>query len=204
MQMRSRERTMEQLRKTALDLFSRKGFHGVTTSDVARKARRNEALLFRYFGDKRGLLQDVVDSYQLPVDDPPFDEPGRYSVEDFFRALAGGWFQTYVARPEYFRVVRYCLLEDPKLLKGYLKDYRENRIIPVLTYISQQQGAGEIRDDVSPLTLLLGFAGAFTSWVELKIWLPIAGNDGWEKFQEEWLKVFLDSIRVPAGVNPSR
>lgn len=197
--MGNREKTMDQLRKTALDLFSRKGFHGVATSDVARKARRNESLLFRYFGDKRGLLQDVVDHYQLPRDEPPFDDPDSYSVGDFFRVLADGWFRTYVARPEYFRVVRYCLLEDPKLLKGYLKDYRENRIIPVLTYISQRQLSGEIRDDVSPLTLVIGFAGGLTSWVELKIWLPIAGNDGWDRFQEEWLRVFLDSIRVPAG-----
>lgn len=197
--MGNREKTMDQLRKTALDLFSRKGFHGVATSDVARKARRNESLLFRYFGDKRGLLQDVVDHYQLPRDEPPFDDPDSYSVGDFFHVLADGWFRTYVARPEYFRVVRYCLLEDPKLLKGYLKDYRENRIIPVLTYISQRQLSGEIRDDVSPLTLVIGFAGGLTSWVELKIWLPIAGNDGWDLFQEEWLKVFLDSIRVPAG-----
>jgi AcrR family transcriptional regulator len=197
--MGNREKTMDQLRKTALDLFSRKGFHGVATSDVARKARRNESLLFRYFGDKRGLLQDVVDHYQLPRDEPPFDDPDSYSVGDFFRVLTDGWFRTYVARPEYFRVVRYCLLEDPKLLKGYLKDYRENRIIPVLTYISQRQLSGEIRDDVSPLTLVIGFAGGLTSWVELKIWLPIAGNDGWDRFQEEWLRVFLDSIRVPAG-----
>jgi AcrR family transcriptional regulator len=196
--MRNREKTMAQIRKTALELFSQKGYHGVKTSDVARKARRNEALLFRYFGDKRGLLQDVVDGYQLPPNDPPFDDPDQYPVDKFFKAISVGWFRTYVARPEYFRVVRYCLLEDPKLLKGYLKHYREKRIIPILTYISQRQEAGEIRDDVSPLTLMIGFAGAFTSWVELKIWLPIAGNDGWDLFQKEWLKVYLDSIRVPA------
>ena len=40
-----------------------KNFNAITTAEIARTANANEALIYRYFGDKRGLLHYVLDQY---------------------------------------------------------------------------------------------------------------------------------------------
>ncbi|MCG6536033.1 MAG: TetR/AcrR family transcriptional regulator, partial [Syntrophales bacterium LBB04] len=41
-------------------LLSEKEFGAITTADIARTAGVNEALIYKYFGDKRGLLHQVL------------------------------------------------------------------------------------------------------------------------------------------------
>jgi TetR/AcrR family transcriptional regulator len=45
----------QQLLETALDLFSRKGFEGTTTKELACAAGVAEAVIFRHFASKQAL-----------------------------------------------------------------------------------------------------------------------------------------------------
>lgn len=45
------------------DLLIEKGYQGATTKLVAKESGVNESTVFRHFGDKRGLLNDLVDEY---------------------------------------------------------------------------------------------------------------------------------------------
>ena len=48
----------------ALKLLLRdKDFNSITTAEISRVASVNEALIYRYFTDKRGLLHDVLSDY---------------------------------------------------------------------------------------------------------------------------------------------
>src|ERR1700722_15647638 len=51
-----------QLLEAALDAFSRKGFEGVTTKEIAAAAGVTEAIIFRPFATKHALSQAVLDS----------------------------------------------------------------------------------------------------------------------------------------------
>jgi len=44
-------------------LLETRDFHSITTAEIARTAEANEALIYRYFGDKRGLLHNVLGTY---------------------------------------------------------------------------------------------------------------------------------------------
>ncbi len=44
-------------------LLAEKDFSSITTAEIARTSGVNEALIYRYFGDKRGLLHAVLDEY---------------------------------------------------------------------------------------------------------------------------------------------
>ncbi|HEY9176506.1 MAG TPA: helix-turn-helix domain-containing protein [Flavipsychrobacter sp.] len=46
---------------TALELFATQGYHAVSTSKIARQAGVSEALIFRHFENKEGLLQAIMD-----------------------------------------------------------------------------------------------------------------------------------------------
>lgn len=51
----------ENILKAALELFAREGYHAVSTSKVAKKAGVSEALIFRHFESKEGLLKAILD-----------------------------------------------------------------------------------------------------------------------------------------------
>ena len=50
-----------QLLETALDFFSRKGFEGATTKEIAASAGVTEAIIFRHFPSKQALYTAVLD-----------------------------------------------------------------------------------------------------------------------------------------------
>src|ERR1035437_4821611 len=52
-----------QLVETALDFFSRKGFGGTTTKEIAAAAGVTEAIIFRHFPTKHDLYNAVIDHH---------------------------------------------------------------------------------------------------------------------------------------------
>src|SRR3982751_707968 len=56
-----------QLVETALDIFSRKGFGGTTTKEIAAAAGVTEAIIFRHFPSKADLYNAFLDSPHGPA-----------------------------------------------------------------------------------------------------------------------------------------
>lgn len=50
----------EKILFTALELFATQGYHAVSTSKIAKQAGVSEALIFRHFENKEGLLQAIM------------------------------------------------------------------------------------------------------------------------------------------------
>lgn len=44
----------------SIDLFSKYGFNAVSTSNIAKEAKVSEAIIFKYFKYKRGLLLSII------------------------------------------------------------------------------------------------------------------------------------------------
>jgi TetR/AcrR family transcriptional regulator, fatty acid metabolism regulator protein len=51
------------IREAFKALLEEKEFNAITTAQIARKSGVNEALIYKYFGDKRGLLHQVLRDY---------------------------------------------------------------------------------------------------------------------------------------------
>ncbi|MEV6569891.1 TetR family transcriptional regulator [Streptomyces sp. NPDC051577] len=52
--------TRRRILDAARDLFAERGYERATVRDIAEVAGSNQALLFRYFGSKQGLLAEVL------------------------------------------------------------------------------------------------------------------------------------------------
>ncbi|MCX5077311.1 TetR/AcrR family transcriptional regulator [Streptomyces sp. NPDC054949] len=52
--------TRRRILDAARDLFAERGYERATVRDIAELAGSNQALLFRYFGSKQGLLAEVL------------------------------------------------------------------------------------------------------------------------------------------------
>lgn len=55
------EHSKEKLLKAAFEVFSKYGFHGATTKQIAQTAEVNEALIMRHFQSKQGLFIAVIE-----------------------------------------------------------------------------------------------------------------------------------------------
>ncbi|HEY0797666.1 MAG TPA: helix-turn-helix domain-containing protein, partial [Candidatus Baltobacteraceae bacterium] len=57
------EETRQRILVATREIFAQKGSRGTTTREVAERAGVNEATLFRHFGTKQQLLQDMLDNF---------------------------------------------------------------------------------------------------------------------------------------------
>ena len=55
------EERRKQLIEVAIDLFSKKGFGGTTTREIAAAAGVTEAIIFRHFATKQDLYTAILD-----------------------------------------------------------------------------------------------------------------------------------------------
>ncbi|MCL1989325.1 MAG: TetR/AcrR family transcriptional regulator [Defluviitaleaceae bacterium] len=74
--MNDKNETSKKIMDMALELFSKQGYSGTTTKEIARDAGVNELTLFRHFGSKLNLFQEIMEYYAM---DP--------EVDDVFQAL---------------------------------------------------------------------------------------------------------------------
>lgn len=56
-------KTSKKIIDAALELMSERGFHAVSTKEIAAKANVSEMTLFRHFNTKLGILEAVVQTY---------------------------------------------------------------------------------------------------------------------------------------------
>ncbi|HEX9020484.1 MAG TPA: helix-turn-helix domain-containing protein, partial [Nitrospirota bacterium] len=55
--------TKQRLLEATLKLISEKGYFGATTRDISREAGVTELTLFRHFGSKEKLFEELLNSY---------------------------------------------------------------------------------------------------------------------------------------------
>ena len=63
------EKRKNQILEAAIQIFSKKGFEGSTTKEIAKKAKVSEGTIFRYFKTKKEILIHMLNI----LVDKPFD-----------------------------------------------------------------------------------------------------------------------------------
>src|SRR5512143_1758481 len=81
--------TNEQLLKATLKLISEKGYVGATTREIAQEAGVTELTLFRHFGSKEKLFEELLQSHTfLPRLRELLPELDRLSYEEALTLIA--------------------------------------------------------------------------------------------------------------------
>jgi TetR/AcrR family fatty acid metabolism transcriptional regulator len=136
-------------------LLEGKDFSSITTSEIAKVAGVNEALIYRYFKDKRGLLHDVL----------------AHAIEDFMSEIAGELRRIKGAAKKLRRLLRRSidfyighrvsakiLLLEVRNFPGYFESptylLAKSYAHQVLEILREGISAGEFRDDVSPVQIM--------------------------------------------------
>ena len=113
----AREETKCKLRAAALNLFSKMGFEGVSTKEIAIQAKVNESLIFRYFKDKRGLLLAIVAEKMKEMDEVTRNYPAGQSIGQEIRNFLLHQHHQDRQQVDFLRVSIATILTDKKLRK---------------------------------------------------------------------------------------
>jgi TetR/AcrR family transcriptional regulator len=157
--MKERDQNMEQLiLETAERLFMDKGFALTSTTEIAREAGCNQALVHYYFRTKEKLFESIFErkaqlmlSAILKMDDPsqPFEERLRKLVENHFDIM--------VKNPKLPFLFFNELLTNPKRLEIMTQKFQTIPMTVMERFADDLQkeiDRGRIRD-VSPISILL-------------------------------------------------
>ena len=132
-----------QLLEAALEVFSRKGFEGTTTKEVAAAAGVTEAIIFRHFPTKQALYTAVLDHHveSSEVRDWLVEIKAwmdQNNDEEVLRSIARVILRSYRSDTRYERVLLFAALEGHELGLAHnrqivapifelLRDYFERR-----------------------------------------------------------------------------
>jgi TetR/AcrR family transcriptional regulator len=190
----------QQLIETALDVFSRKGFDGATTKEIAVEAGVTEAIIFRHFPTKQALYTAVVQAKR----DPAELEAWMAAVKSFTeRSDDAGLFR------EIARVILACYRDDPRhervmlyaALEGHLQTLVEHRrfslpIMKLLTdYVARRQREGALKPG-PPKAVILAIAGMASHFA------MVTGLFGFETGVEDdemvdaFVNILMDGVRA--------
>ncbi|MFH1115747.1 MAG: TetR/AcrR family transcriptional regulator [Pseudomonadota bacterium] len=132
-------------------LLEKKGFDAISTAEISRVAGVNEALIYRYFGDKRGLLHRILEEYTREH----LNEIKR-AVEDVDGALdkLRNLMKGNIAFHKRNRVFSRILLLEVRSFPGYFESDAYKLVKDYAGLIDEIVSEGvankEIREDVSP------------------------------------------------------
>ncbi len=152
-----------QLIEAALDVFSRQGFRGATTKEIAAQAGVAEAVIFRHFPSKEALYDAVLDSRLgsperrrlMAVLEALME---RDDDEGVFRTIIRNTVERYSRDPRFERVVLFAALEGHELGLARIGRTGDPHLQAIRAYIARRQKAGAIGPG-DPLTILIAVNG---------------------------------------------
>ncbi|GAC1658753.1 MAG: hypothetical protein NVS9B15_20660 [Acidobacteriaceae bacterium] len=151
-----------QILRTAAELFSQQGYEGTKTSQIAREAGVNEAIIFRHFTNKEELYWAVLEvsccandmNIQLKELLEPDGEP-----ESVLCQLAEEVLTRVARNPQMMRLLLFAALENHKLSHRFFRQYASLKYEELAAYIRARVRTGDFRDDIDPLLAARGFLG---------------------------------------------
>jgi len=165
-----------QLIEVAIDLFSKKGFGGTTTKEIAAAAGVNEAIIFRHFATKEQLYAAILDhKIGEPATGQPFAEL-RDLLEGDDDAAVFGWLvrkviEFYREDQRFERLMMFAALEGHEIAVMH-----HQLVTPFLDalrkYVERRQAAGALVE-CDPILAITAVAGAAKQYAMGKYLFPV-------------------------------
>lgn len=157
----------EQILQTAVDLFSRKGFKGTTTKEIATASGVSEAMVFRHFATKDDLYAAILDAKACIDGTHMFPWEGN---EALLKAVAekddfGVFYQISLAAMNkhhedvpFMRLLFYSALEEHELAERFFQEFVSQVYKFIGGYIAERQKDGDFRE-MDPRIAVRSFVG---------------------------------------------
>jgi TetR/AcrR family transcriptional regulator len=163
-----------QLLETALDIFSRKGFSGTTTKEIAAAAGVTEAIIFRHFPTKHDLYNAVLDHRH---DNGQVAEciaqwkgyMERNDDEGLIRAIIERAIEGYRRDLRGHRVLLFAALEGHETALEYNRRFSVPISELLCQYVARRQKEGALRGDnpAAVIAAAYGMAAQYAAMTQM-------------------------------------
>ena len=161
----------EDILRTALQLFLKKGFNATSTSDLCSAAKLAKPTLYYYFGSKRNLLFSLHREY-LNRDLIPYLEEA-HAIEDLeqrFYYMIRTYMKMICAHPELRFLIHETLGFKDKYFLQIKKEWK-NHYILLRDTVAGLQATGKVDPTLKPswaALFLIGMMTWITFWFDFK------------------------------------
>lgn len=196
---RSRNSTEDRIIEAAVQLFSRQGFEGSSTNQIARLAGVSEVTVFRHFPRKRELFWAATESRlrRLRISKElrcrlEKDENPRTALPGVVSLMV----ETVQHQPEIVRLLYLSLFELEHGAERVLRKHLVPLFQPVCEYLSRCVSKGMIRD-LEPEVATLGLAASVAAHQNLQAVLGSPNGPGMSTddaiaiYSDFWLKALV-------------
>jgi len=147
----------------AMRLFSRRGFRGTTTKEIAAAAGVSEAMVFRHFATKSELYSAILDHKACLQDsmDPLQKVAAAIERRDdraVFEGIALDALEKHDCDPEFQRLLLHSALEQHELAHMFWEKFVRRVYRSLGNYIRERQREGAIKE-VEPAVVVRAFIG---------------------------------------------
>lgn len=185
----------------AIDVFSRRGFSGTTTKEIAAAAGVTEAIIFRHFATKEQLYTAILDRRrQMPGGQEWLAGIQAYmdrnDDEGLVRTLIEKIIRVIREDSKYERVLLYAALEGHELAAMYHEQFTEPIRELLRGYIARRQTEGALRK-LNPdgvLSAMAGMALQYATHTHMCHYKDAGFSD--EEAVETFTRILMDGIRT--------
>lgn len=151
----------ERILRSALTLFAKRGYDGVSVDEVVTRARINKRMVYHYFGDKDGLyaaaLARVYEQLAAVEADIFRDDP---SAAQAIERVVTAYFRFLAATPEFVALLLWENLQGGRHLAGLDAAVTKAPVLEALRHvIDRGLKSGEIRPDIDRRHMLINLIG---------------------------------------------
>lgn len=157
----------EQILQTAFDLFSKRGFRGTTTKDIAKGSGVSEAMVFKHFASKDALYNALLDAkkcsqglYHYPWENnedllAAMEAEDDHAVFYHFALQSLRKHQTDIA---FMRMIFYSALEGHELADRFFGEFIVQIYDFLGNYVRKRQAKGAFKNK-DPRMVVRSFLG---------------------------------------------
>lgn len=139
--------TRERILEASLSLFSKKGFLGATTKEIARKAGVAELTLFRHFSSKERLFEEMIASYSfLPALKGLLPEVRDLSYRNALTQIAGRFLDRLTERRDLIKIMHSEIPRYPAKMKEIQQNLVGEIVRTLASYFRGLQEKGLLRE----------------------------------------------------------
>jgi TetR/AcrR family transcriptional regulator len=198
-----------QLIEAAMDLFSRKGFAGTTTKEIALAAGVSEAIIFRHFATKRDLYTAIIEHnlHSAGAKQVLAGLDGcmkRRDDEGLFRMIAREVIEEHRKDARFEKLMLHASLEGHELASIYTREFGLPIFAKLRAYLDRRQRSGALRhiDSGAMIVAIAGMAQYYALKADSANPGGLALKD--DQVVEAFTQIMMDGVRGPKKVKKSK
>ncbi len=164
-------KTKDKILKTGLKLFSKKGYLGATTKEIARTAGIAEVTFFRHFPTKEKLFEEVINTHSfLPALKGLLPEVAELSYEEGLELIAKRFLDCLMERKDLVRIMHLEIHRYTEKIQRIYHSFFYDMMKTLASYFTEMQRRGILKT----FDAVLGaraFLGMFFSYFDAENFL---------------------------------